>query len=260
MTQGVPILVYHHVYPDDDFALKGLPKEEATGLIGVSEFRRHLDHIVEGGWEVVSTTRIVDWLQGEADIPDRALVLHFDNGWLDTATTVMPVLAEYGMAGTSYVITDSATAASEDRTASARTLTEGTVQKPFMTWRQIAELLDAGWEIGAHTATHPKLADLQCSEGDEAVLREVEGSSRAYAEHLGFVPRHFAYPSGSRNRRTDALLAPYYHSLRLWSFSQPPRWEFTGRRTPPAALQCQNVDSTVAFEDFARIFTEAVGQ
>ena len=260
MTQWVPILVYHHVYPDDELALKGVPKEKATGLIGVSEFRRQLDHISEGGWEVVSTTRILDWLEGGADIPDRALVLHFDNGWLDTATTVMPVLVEYGMAGTAYVITDGATAASEGRTAGVHTSTEGTVQKPFMTWRQISELLDVGWEIGAHTATHPKLADLQRSEGDEAVLREVEGSSRAYAEHLGFVPRHFAYPSGSRNRRTDALLAPYYRSLRLWSFSQPPRWEFTGSGTPPAALQCQNVDSTVAFEDFARIFTEAVGQ
>ena len=260
MNQRVPILVYHHVYPDDEPALKGGPKEKATGLIGVSEFRRHMDHISEGGWEVISTTRIVDWIEGDVDIPHRALALHFDNGWLDTSTTVKPILATYGMAGTSYVITDGATAASEGRTAGVHTSTEGAVQKPFMTWDQIAELLDAGWEIGAHTATHPKLADLQRSEGDEAVLHEVEGSSRSYAEHLGFVPRHFAYPSGSRNRRTDALLAPYYRSLRLWSFSQPPKWEFTEHSTPPAALRCQNVDSTVAFEDFARIFTEALGQ
>ena len=71
------------------------------------------------------------------------------------------------------------------------------------------------------------------------------------------VPEHFAYPSGSRDDRTDAMLAPHYRSLRRWTFSHPPRWEFTDGRTPPHALECQNIDNTVAFEDFVRIFDEA---
>ena len=58
--------------------------------------------------------------------------------------------------------------------------------------------------------------------------------------------------------RTDALLARYYRSLRLWHFSNPPVWTFTDRATSPLALDCQNIDSTVPFEDFARIFEEAL--
>ena len=258
MSQKVPILVYHHVYPDDSAALAGLSTARATGVIGMSEFRRHLDHIASDGWEVVSTTRIVDWLEGVADLPDRAMALHFDNGWLDAVTTVAPVLAEYGFTATAYVISDGATAASEGTTARVHTSTEGTVENPFMTWRQLAELLDLGWELGAHTATHPRLAELQSVEGDEAVLLEVQSSGQAYADRLGVVPQHFAYPSGSRNDRTDALLAPRYRTLRRWGFNQPPAWEFTDHGTRPRALECQNVDSTVDFEDFARIFTEAL--
>ncbi len=86
----------------------------------------------------------------------------------------------------------------------------------------------------------------------------MESSNSVFAERLGFVPAHFAYPSGSRNERTDELLAPYYRSLRLWHYNYPIVWRFTDRNTSRLALDCQNVDNTVPFEDFVRIFNEAL--
>ena len=91
------------------------------------------------------------------------------------------------------------------------------------------------------------------------MLAEVERSNALYAQRLGFVPAHFAYPGGSRNVHTDALLAPYYRSLRRWAYTDPPQWTITNRGTSPQALECQNVDATVSFADFRRIFTEAAG-
>ena len=257
MVQRVPILVYHHVYPDDEIGPMATPPSKATGTIGVSEFRRHMTHIVESGWTVVSTTQLVDWLASGGTLPGLSVVLHFDNGWLDARTTVMPILREFGMTATSYVISEGAEAAAAGRPAAILTSTEGAVQKPCISWRQAEELLDAGWEIGAHTATHPRLAEVQAGQGDEAVIAEIERSNEACAENLGLVPAHFAYPSGSRNERTDALLAPYYRSLRLWHFSSPPVWSFTDAGTSPHALDCQNIDNTVGFDDFARLFEEA---
>ena len=202
MTQNVPILVYHHVYPDGEPGLASPSGKKATGMIGVSEFRRHLSYVAENGWEVVSTTRIVDWLEGSASLPRRAVALHFDNGWLDAFTVALPVLQEFGMTATSFVITDGTTAASEGRTARVRTSTEGEIQKPFVTWEHAARLLEAGWEIAAHTATHPRLGELHSTSGADAVLEEIEDSNEVFAQRLGFVPEHFAYPSGSR-QRTD---------------------------------------------------------
>ena len=187
------------------------------------------------------------------------MALHFDNGWLDTRTVAMPILDELGMAGTCYVISEPTTEASEGKPAGIRTSTEGFVYKPFITWDHSGEMLNAGWEIGAHTATHPKLAEVHSREGDVGVLAEVERSNAEYLKHLGFVPPHFAYPSGSRSDRTDELLTSFYTSLRLWSFSHPPVWTLTDRATPPLALECQNVDNTVSFSDFKRIFDQAEG-
>ena len=257
--QRVPILVYHHVYPEEAPELKQASFETGAGIIGVATFRRQLQRIAETGWRVVSTSRIVDWLNGDADLPDQALALHFDNGWLDTCKVALPLLREFGFAGTCFPITDGVEASSAGRSAQVRTLTEGHIVRPFMNWVQVRELLDAGWEIGAHTATHGKLADLHAAGGDEAVVRETEQANAVFSERLGFVPCHFAYPSGSRNERTDVLLSRHYRSLRLWHFEWPIRWTFTDRTTSPAALDCQNIDLRVPWEAFELLLDRPSG-
>lgn len=252
-TRRVPILVYHHVYPDETMS----NVSESAGIIGESELRRQLQYIVDEGWTAVSTDQILDWLVDSTVLPAKAVAVHFDNGWQDTRTVAMPILQEFGMAGMCYVITDGLQAASRGAGQAVRTLTEGVVEKPFMTWGQAEELLDAGWEIGAHTATHCKMADKHADDGDEGVLREITMSNALIRQRLGFVPAHFAYPSGSRTADTDRLVAPHYRSLRLWHAEWPIVWRFTDLTTSPQAIECQNVDSRVPWADFARIFSEA---
>ena len=253
MRQRVPILVYHHVYPDGHDELGAPSGERATGIIGAAALRRQLDYLVAEGWEVISTTRLVDWLEQGVGIPQRAAVLHFDNGWLDTYTVARAILREYGLTATCYLISALA-GATEGQPVAVSTSTEGAVAKPGLSWQQAAELVADGWEIGAHTATHPRLTEVQAATGDAGVLAEIERSHTMYREALGAVPAHFAYPSGSRNARTDALRAPYYRSLRRWHFSFPPRWTYTDRSTSPLGLECQNIDNTVSFGDFTRLF------
>lgn len=257
MSQRVPILVYHHVYPDEHPELAIETDRTASGVIGVSAFRRQLDYVLEHGWKVVSTSHIVDWLEGKADLPAKSAALHFDNGWLDTRSVVMPILDDLSAAATCYVISEPTDASSKGLPVRIHTTTEGLVEKPFLTWEHCRELLDAGWEIGAHTSTHPKLGQLHAEQGENAIMSEILHSNAVFEDNLGAVPDHFAYPSGSRTDATDGLLSPHYRSLRRWSFDQPPVWRFTDETTSPMALESQNIDNTVAFDDFTRIFAEA---
>ena len=121
------------------------------------------------GWEVISTTRLVDWLEQGVSIPQRAVVLHFDNGWLDTYTVAWPILREYGLTATCYLISALA-GATEGQPVAVSTSTEGAVAKPGLSWQQAAELVADGWEIGAHTATHPRLAEVLAATGDAGVI------------------------------------------------------------------------------------------
>lgn len=254
-STNVPILVYHHVYPDDSPELRDAPGD---GVVAASQFRGQVEHLLAEGWRVVSTSRVVEGL-AQGSLPEKAACLHFDNGWLDTATVVQPILAALGLTALCYPITDSITAASEGRASTIRTATEGHIDKPFMTWNQIGDLVSAGWEIGAHTAAHGRMGETYRDGGEAAIVEEVAQSSEAFERHLGFVPRHFAYPSGSRSPETDAILSRYYDSLRLWQarWSEPPR--FTCPDTPPKALECQNIDMAVDFGDFQRLLREAAG-
>jgi len=257
-NQQVPILVYHHVYPEEATDVQQATFETGAGIIGEAQFRRQMNHIAASDWNVMSTSQIVDWVKKKAPLPPRAVALHFDNGWLDTATVALPILRQFDFAATCFPITDGVEAASVGKSAAVRTLTEGVIEKPFMTWAQAQQLLDAGWEIGAHTATHCKIADQHAAAGDEGVIAEAETANEIFVRHLGFAPAHFAYPSGSRNQRTDELLSRYYHSLRLWHFEWPIRWTFTDSTTSTLALDCQNIDLRVPFEAFATIFSQAL--
>jgi len=254
----VPILVYHHVYLEQSPELKRSTLETGSGIIGEAEFRRQIQYIADEGWNVVSTTQVVNWITEGTALKEKVVALHFDNGWLDTAVVALPILRGFGMTATCFPITDGVEAASESRSIAVRTLTEGVTKKPFMTWDQAQELIGAGWEIGAHTAGHCKVAEKHAAEGDEGVVWEVQTSNDLFRRRLGFVPDHFAYPSGSRNDRTDMLLSRYYRSLRLWHFERPIRWTFTDCNSSRLALECQNIDLRVPFEDFRRIFTEAL--
>ena len=226
-------------------------------MIGLGEFSRQMQFLRDEGWRVVSTSGIVAWLLDGGTLPPKACAVHFDNGWLDTFSVALPALRDFGITATCFPITSGIEAAAAGSSKRVRTLTEGQVEHPFMNWGHLQALLDAGWEIGAHTHTHGKMADTHASLADAGVVQEVEESHRLFQKHLGQVPSHFAYPSGSRTTRTDELLASHYRSLRLWRWDWPIRWFFTDATTSRLGLECQNIDARVPWEDFRRICREA---
>ena len=70
--QRVPILVYHHVYPDDMLATC----ESLSGIIGQSEYQRQIEYIAQEGWQVISMTAVLDWLTRKRVVPDREQTAH----------------------------------------------------------------------------------------------------------------------------------------------------------------------------------------
>jgi peptidoglycan/xylan/chitin deacetylase (PgdA/CDA1 family) len=72
-----------------------------------------------------------------------------------------------------------------------------------MSWNELGELADAGWEVGSHTSTHPRLT--RC---DDATLeRELRGSRERCEDRLGRPCRSLAYPYGDVDERVAAAAA-----------------------------------------------------
>ena len=67
---------------------------------------------------------------------------------------------------------------------------------------QVKEMIAAGWQVGAHTITHPDLTTLSGA----ALEREIGGSKRALERRLGVEIDVFCYPSGRYDETTIAAV------------------------------------------------------
>jgi peptidoglycan/xylan/chitin deacetylase (PgdA/CDA1 family) len=111
--------------------------------------------------------------------PPGIVAISFDDGMEDNHDVVLPILREYGVPATVYVVT-------------------GLIGKPnpwmsgsrMMTEDELRTLAAAGVELGAHTVSHPDLSTL----GYDACLDEMVGSRDALERIAGRPPRTFAYP------------------------------------------------------------------
>ncbi len=74
-------------------------------------------------------------------------------------------------------------------------------ERSVLSWREVQEMADAGFEIGSHTLDHPVLSRLAPDEAE----RQVVASRRLIEERLGRPVRYFAYPNGTREDFTPEV-------------------------------------------------------
>jgi peptidoglycan/xylan/chitin deacetylase (PgdA/CDA1 family) len=133
----------------------------------------------------------------------RRAFFTFDDGFLDTYEVAAPMLAERGFAGFVFVLPrhldDGAPLAWPEVAGEVRRQPE--VMRS-MTWAMAEELAAAGWEVGSHTLSHPRLTGL----GDEQLRHELEESRRLVAARLGRCDT-LAYPFGAWDERVERATA-----------------------------------------------------
>jgi peptidoglycan/xylan/chitin deacetylase (PgdA/CDA1 family) len=146
-----------------------------------SMFRAQLELMLSTGFTFLTVAELAGRAGGEGPRPGLA-ALSFDDGMQDNYAVVLPILREYNLPATVFVVTGpigrrNPWLAPE---SGARMMTDA----------ELRELAEAGIELGAHTVTHPDLSTLD----HDMCLREMR-ESRAYLEHLTGQPvRSFAYP------------------------------------------------------------------
>ncbi|HKW12565.1 MAG TPA: polysaccharide deacetylase family protein [Gemmatimonadaceae bacterium] len=174
----VPILVYHSVMPHHP----GQTAEQRVLSVDDSVFVAQMRYLVDGGYHVVSFAALVDAIEGRDTLPNRAVVITFDDGWENQYRHAFPILQRFGLTATFFVFT---TPIGKDG--------------KLMSWEQLRELQDAGMTIGSHTRTHPVLPDCHA-----ALHNEVAMSREDIKQHLGRAPDFFAYPFGAWDAESAA--------------------------------------------------------
>jgi peptidoglycan/xylan/chitin deacetylase (PgdA/CDA1 family) len=129
----------------------------------------------------------------------RLFAVTFDDAYRSVERNALPLLSRLGVPGTVFAPT--AYIGSEEPMGWPGI--DGWLDGPHaselvpMSWPELAELAEAGWEIGSHTRTHPRLTELE----DEAMGDELRGSREECERRLGRPCRSLAYPYGAHDRR-----------------------------------------------------------
>lgn len=150
-------------------------------------FAEILDSLRAAGWSFITLSEAAAAARGAAATPPKALVLTFDDGYASVFDAAFPLLRDRGLRGAAFIPTDFIGGAFAGNTRHG-----GGPARPTMTAGQLRSLRAAGWDIGAHSASHPVFAGLD----DGAVRRELESSRAALAAILGEPTPYFAFPYG----------------------------------------------------------------
>lgn len=163
-TGPVPILEYH---------VLGRPKTEVPYpelYVPRASFRKQMDWLDRQGYEAVTLERVEDaWYRG-GTLPSKPIVISFDDGYRPQYTFALPQLRKHGWPGVLNLKAEGAD------------LYESNVKA----------MLNAGWELAAHTINH---SDLTTLEG-EALKEEVAGSRKILQREYGVPVKNFCYPAG----------------------------------------------------------------
>lgn len=133
--QGVLVLEYHHI--SDDVGDEGW-----SYTVPVADFAQQLDYLQAQGYTTISMQDFMRAKKGKQELPEKPLILTFDDGYEDNYTILMPMLEERGMKGTVYMVTNSIG------------------RKGYLTWNQLREMQNRCIELGSHTANHQPLTSL----------------------------------------------------------------------------------------------------
>lgn len=181
----IDVLMYHSI-----------SREPGPTSIAPEKFRGQMRALHECGFHCASLATVDDWYRAKSTLPERTVVLTFDDGFADFEEAAFPVLQEYGFSATVFLPTGRMGGVEDWYGANAS-------PRRLMTWEQVQALAAHGIEFGGHSVTHADLARLEPRE----LEREIRQSQDTIAEKLGRPTRTFAPPYGSTNAAVQAELS-----------------------------------------------------
>lgn len=85
-AKNIVLLNYHGV------VIKGTKKSDMTYSLTIEEFKEHMFKLKEAGYKTVNLDQLYSFLKGETELPDKSIVVTFDDGIKETYYTTTPIL------------------------------------------------------------------------------------------------------------------------------------------------------------------------
>lgn len=170
---SVPILSYHQVSEEDDLY-----------SVTASQFAEQMEYLAGKGYHAISLEELFNFYEGKGTLPNKPIIITFDDGYEDNFLTALPIMEKYNMKGTVFIVPN-------------------LVNTPdYLSWPQISAMQERNTEIGSHTMNHIGLGEV----APEEQRREIFDSKIVLEQHSNKAIKFFAYPYGQFTAITQQLL------------------------------------------------------
>jgi len=230
----MPILMYHSISCNASSRFRQFRVSPAL-------FAEQMAYLHQQAYTPMTVTQYVraQFQRGSA-LPERPIVLTFDDGVADFFTAALPVLTQHNFTATLYVPTAFVGGTRrwlqhEEETA-----------RLMLTWQQLTEISKNRIECGAHSHSHPQLDALSNTEAQAEILQ----SKKLLEDHLGQEIFSFAYPYGYYTARVRQLVreAGYTSACAV-------RHAMSSETDNPFSLARLMVAADANIEEFAALLT-----
>lgn len=200
----LPIVMYHQLTKNESKAGKY--------VLTVEQFENDLKYLKENGYETVTVNQLLSFSKGNCDLPERAVMITFDDGCETLYAYALPLLKEYGFTAIGFAVGALADSYTE--------LDDHNLNYSCLDWKEIKEMCDGGIvDIQSHSY------DLHKNTSERSGAQKKKGESfEQYCEFLssdaakmkermlkyvGKVPIAFAYPFGSYSPESAEILSKF---------------------------------------------------
>ena len=165
----IPVLMYHSI-------IKG---KSSSNCLSIKTFEEQMKYLKDNGYQTISLTDLYNYFMWQKPIPEKSVVLTFDDGYENNYTNMFPVLKKYNFKATIFVITSK-------------------IDKyhKFLKSKQLLEMSKYGIDIENHTVYHEDLKRLSKDKQLKTLIQSKKYLEKTLNKQINF----FAYPYGRYNK------------------------------------------------------------
>lgn len=173
-----PVLLYHHVSDNSP---------DSRYYVSISNFREQMETLYINGYTPITMKVLLDAIIYGCDLPEKPIVITFDDGHHSVYENAFPIMQEYNFPGVFYIV------------ASRINNVDN-----FVNVTELNEMIASGWEIGSHSYTH---ADL--TQSHDNINYELAQSKLVLEKALNIKIETIAYPYGAIDSFVAAKVSDY---------------------------------------------------
>ena len=198
-----PVLTYHDVKLDDTYT--------SDWTVSAEKFENDIKQLIENGYTPIFTKELVDAFNGKCELPEKPVIIQFDDGDQSFFNIVYPIIYKYNIKAEVYIIVDY-----------TKDLPYVNNTDIFLSWPQLKIVSDSGLVyVGLHGKSHKPVIGSEFT--DEKLKSDFSYAWNEIESHLGPQPHYYVYPNGLFNNETLMNISEFGTQMQfIWVWNVSP--------------------------------------